>query len=229
MTEPALHVSDDPAAPVAALLAAAAGRGETIVVTGGSTVGAAYERAAALELNWRRASLWWSDERCVPPHDERSNFRLVRRSLLDRLARLPDVRRMRGELPPAEAAAEYEAALEGVELDLLLLSIGADGHVASLFPGSPQLAERNRRATSGPPGLDPMVDRVTMTLPTLLSGGRIVFLVTGEDKADVAARAFTGPVTEELPTSLLRTGDAPIDVYLDRAAAASLDASVRQA
>src|SRR4051794_36796364 len=221
MSEPALHVVDDPVSEVARLLAEAARRGESIVLTGGS-VGPLYERAAALEPDWSRASVWWSDERCVPPDDERANYGLVKRTLLDPLERLPEVHRMRGEIAPAEAADEYDRALDGVRLDLLFLSIGGDGHVASLFPGSPQLAERGRRATSGPAGLDPFVDRVTLTLPTLLAGGRVVFLVTGENKAEIAARAFAGEVTPDVPSSLLRESDAPLDVYLDRAAGSAL-------
>ena len=160
------------------LLADQAARGGSIVLTGGSSVGLAYERAAALQPDWGRVTLWWGDERCVPPDDERSNYRLAKETLLDRLEAPPrDVHRIRGELPPAEAADELDAALEGVELDLLLLGLGTDGHMASLFPGSPQLAVVDRRATSGPPGLEPFVDRVTMTLPALLSARRIVFLI----------------------------------------------------
>ena len=105
----------------------------------------------------------------MPPEDERSNFLLARRTLLDNLERLPEVHRIRGELEPELAALEYDEALEGVQLDLKLLGLGPDAHVASLFPGSPQLAERERRVTSGPAGLEPFVDRVTMTLPMLLS------------------------------------------------------------
>jgi 6-phosphogluconolactonase len=219
MREPALHVLDDPAAAVGGLLAETAAARETIVLTGGSTPGQAYGNAAALEPDWSGVSLWWGDERCVPPDDERSNFALARRTLLDALAEEPDVHRIRGELQPADAAGEYERELEGVELDLLLLGLGPDGHVASLFPGSPQLEERTRLVTSGPAGLEPWVDRVTLTLPALLSAKRIVFLVTGEPKADAVARAFRGPITDEVPASLLRAGAAPIDVYLDTAAA----------
>src|SRR5260221_14130082 len=131
MTEPRLHVLDDPAGAVGDLLAEAARRGESIVLTGGSSPGAAYERAAAVEPDWSSASVWWGDERCVPPDDERSNYLLAKRTLLDRLGEQPDVHRIRGELDPADASGEYEKHLEGVTLDLLLLGLGPDGHVAS--------------------------------------------------------------------------------------------------
>jgi 6-phosphogluconolactonase len=218
MTDPALHVLDDPAAAVGALLAEAARRGEAIVLTGGSTPGRAYEHAAALEPDWSAASVWWGDERCVPPDDERSNYALAKRTLLDRLERGPEVHRIRGELSPTEAAAVYGQEIEGVRLDLVLLGLGPDGHVASLFPGSPQLLVRERLVTSGPAGLEPFVDRVTLTLPALLSAGRIVFLVTGAEKAGAVAGAFGGEIGLS-PASLLRSGTAPIDVYLDAAAA----------
>jgi 6-phosphogluconolactonase len=218
VTDPHLHVEDEPARRVGELLAAAARDGQTIVLTGGTSVGHAYEHAAALEPDWSGSSVWWGDERCVPPDDERSNYLLAKRTLLDRLDDEPDVHRIRGELQPADAAGEYEKALDGVGLDFLLLGLGPDAHVASLFPGSPQLAERERLVTSGPAGLEPYVDRVTLTLPALLSARRIVFLVTGADKAGAVRRAFRDEIGEDAPASLLRRGDAPIDVYLDAAA-----------
>ena len=218
MSEPRFHVADDPAADVAELLAAEARRGGTIVLTGGSSPGRAYELAAALEPDWKRATVFWGDERCVHPGDERSNYGLARRTLLDRLFSLPTVHRIRGELPPAEAAARYEEELEGVPLDLLLLGLGPDAHVASLFPGSPQVAERERLVVSGPAGLEPFVDRVTMTLPALLAARQTVVLTGGASKADAVERAFRGPIDEAAPASLLRTGEGPLDVYLDPAA-----------
>ena len=218
MTDAQLHVEDEPARRVGELLAGAARDAQTIVLTGGTSVGNAYQHAATLEPDWSEASVWWGDERCVPPDDERSNYLLAKRTLFDRLDDEPDVHRIRGELQPADAAGEYEKALDGVRLDLLLLGLGPDAHIASLFPGSPQLAEHDRLVTSGPAGLEPYVDRVTLTLPALLSARRIVFLVTGADKADAVRRSFRDEISEDAPASLLRRGDVPIDVYLDAAA-----------
>jgi len=222
MPELRLHVLDDPTAAVAELLATQASSASAIVLTGGTSIGRAYELAAAAQPDWHRVSLWWGDERCVPPQDERSNYGLARRMLLDRLSALPVIHRIRGELEPTDAARAYDEALAGVQLELLLLGLGRDGHVASLFPGSVQLRERGRRVTSGPAGLEPFVERVTMTLPTLCSASRIVFLVTGAAKASAVARAFRGPISDDTPASLLRESDAAIEVFCDLDAAASV-------
>jgi 6-phosphogluconolactonase len=220
---PELHVADDPAADFARLIADRAAGGGSIVLTGGSTPGRAYERAAALQPDWGRVVLWWGDERAVPPDDERSNYRLAKETLLDRLEDPPrEIHRIRGELQPAAAAAELDSALEGAGLDLMLLGLGPDGHIASLFPGSPQLLVEDRRATSGPAGLEPFVDRVTMTLPTIRSARQIALLVTGEEKADAVSRAFQGDITGDIPASLLRLAPAPIQVFLDQPAASKL-------
>jgi 6-phosphogluconolactonase len=221
-----LHVSDDPARAVARALADQAARGGSIVLTGGSTPGKAYDLAAELQPDWGPVTLWWGDERCVPPDDENSNYRLAAETLLAHLETPPaELRRIRGELPAAQAAAELDSELDGVVLDLMLLGVGADGHIASLFPGSPQLAVEDRRATSGPPGLEPWVDRVTMTLPTIRAARRIVFLVTGRAKSDAVAAAFDGPVTEDVPASLTRLSPNPIEVFLDEAAGSKLSQS----
>lgn len=214
----------DPARVVGGLLAAQASRGGSIVLTGGSAPGRAYEIAAAEQPDWSGVSLWWGDERCVPPEDERSNYRLARETLLDHLEAPPaEIHRIRGELPPAAAADELDRALDGVTLDLLLLGLGPDGHMASLFSGSPQLDVTDARATSGPPGLAPFVERVTLTLPAIQAAARIVFLVIGAAKADAVRASFGGEVSRDVPASLARLAAAPVEVYLDAAAAAGLE------
>jgi 6-phosphogluconolactonase len=220
---PDLHIVDDPAVPIAELLADQARRGGSIVLTGGSSAGPPYQRAAALEPDWSKVTLWWGDDRCVPPDHEWSNYRLAKETLLDNLAKQPrEVHRIRGELTPEEAAAELDQALEGVELDLLLLGLGPDAHVGSLFPGSAQLAVEDRRATSGPAGLEPWVDRVTMTMPEIRSAKRIVFIVDGASKADAVARAFGGEISADAPASLVLLAPITVEVFLDHAAAAKI-------
>jgi 6-phosphogluconolactonase len=220
---PELHVVDDPGAAVGDLVADQAARGGSIVLTGGSTPGKAYERAAARTPDWSKVTLWWGDERCVPPDDERSNYRLAHDALLSRLAVQPrEAHRIRGELEPIAAAEELSEALAGVELDLLLLGVGPDGHTASLFPGSPQLDVTDRPATHGPAGLEPWVERVTFTLPTINAAKRIVFLVAGAAKADAVERAFGSEISHDVPASLTRLAPVPVEVFLDGAAAARM-------
>ena len=224
--QPELRIVDDPAAAVGELLADQAARGGSIVLTGGSTPGKAYERAAERTPDWGRVTVWWGDERCVPPDDELSNYRLAKETLLDRLEVQPHaVHRIKGELPPADAARELDAELADAQLDLLLLGMGPDGHVASLFPGSPQLQVEDRRAAAGPPGLEPFVDRVTMTMPTLRTAHRIVFLIAGEEKADAAARAFGPEIAYDVPASLVRLAPVRVEVFLDAAAGSKLGAT----
>jgi 6-phosphogluconolactonase len=221
--QPDVHIVDDPAAAVGGLLAEQARRGGSIVLTGGSTPGSAYRHAAELEPDWSKVTLWWGDERCVPPDDERSNYRLAKETLLDLLEKPPAAtHRIRGEAPPAEAADELDAALADVTLDFLLLGLGPDGHMASLFPGSPQLEVTDRRAIDGPAGLEPWVHRVTFTVPTIQAARRVLFLVSGSSKAEAVARAFGGDISAEVPASLSRRASR-VEVFLDRAAGDKLD------
>jgi 6-phosphogluconolactonase len=204
----------------AELLARRAEPGGHIALSGGSTPRPAYEAAARLQPDWSRTELWFADERCVPPDDERSNYRLVRESLLDRLDRPPAIEhRVRGELSPEEAADAYEAELRGIVLDCVLLGIGPDAHTASLFPNDPALDELRRRAVAV---RRPDVDRVTLTIPPLNAADTIVFLVVGAEKADAVARAFAGEPDPAAPASLVRSASGTTVALLDRAAAARL-------
>jgi 6-phosphogluconolactonase len=224
MSDVELRVVDDAdsaAEATAQVVAQAARAGGDVGLSGGSGPRVAYERASILQPDWSGVELWWIDERCVPPDDGRSNYRMIRESLLDGLARPPRaVHRIRGELPPQEAADDYDAALDGVTLALALMGVGADGHTASLFPNAPTLDETGRRAVAADAGLEPFVPRVTLTRPTLESAETMVYLATGEGKADAVARAFAQPPSQETPASLVR-GRRTVAI-LDRAAASQL-------
>ena len=213
---------EDAAQRVAELLAEAARLGQEIALTGGSTPARAYELAAELEPDWSDAGVWWGDERCVPPEDELSNFGLAKRTLLDNLEHQPGrVHRIRGEDGPAAAAA-YDRELRGMTLDLVLLGLGPDGHVASLFPDGPGLDETERLVIPAEPKLDPYVERVTLTPPALRSARRIVFLVTGAEKAEAVERALAGPPEPAVPGSMVRSDGGETLAVIDRDAASRL-------
>ena len=215
--------AEEAARRTAELLATAARAGGHIALSGGSGPERAYELAAVLEPDWSRVEVWWGDDRCVPPDDELSNYRMAKEALLDRLAVPPAaVHRIEGELAPAEAADRYNRALQGVRLDLNLLGIGPDGHTASLFPNAPTLDVRDRLAVAAEPGLEPFVPRVTLTVPANSAAAHVLFVVTGAAKADAARRAFGGPPDPGTPASLVRSKSGRTTAILDREAASEL-------
>lgn len=208
---------------VAERLVAVARAGGSVVLTGGSGPKRAYELAAELEPDWSAAEVWWGDERCVEPEDERSNYRLAKETLLDALSAPPVVvHRIRGELGKDAGAGAYEEELGSTALDLVLLGLGPDGHVASLFPNEPSLDVHDRRAIGTEPKLEPYVDRISLTLPALNDAEAVLFVVTGESKADAVARAFAGEATKATPGSLVRVENGNTVAVLDEAAAAKL-------
>jgi 6-phosphogluconolactonase len=212
------------AAVVAERLARAAREGGNVVLTGGTTPELAYKEAAKREPDWHKVDLWWGDERCVPPDDKNSNYGMAKRALLDRLEQQPrSVHRMKGELGKEEAAADYERELGDTQLDLLLLGVGPDGHIASLYPNAPTLRQR-KKVLPAEAELEPFIDRVTLSLPVFRSAQEILFLLAGEAKADAAARAFGEKPSPDTPASLVRAKDGKTVVILDRAAAAKLRA-----
>ena len=228
-----LEIVDDPARGCAALMVGAAIGGGNIVLTGGSTPRIAYQHfvdaVQRVGIDLSRTTLWIGDERCVDPDDDRSNYKMIKESLLDPLGdRAPRFERMKGELGPDEGATDYEQILRDAGtpvFDLMLLGIGSDGHCASLFPGQATLTERQRLVVGVPEaGLEPFVPRISMTIPTLVRSRQIVFLATGDSKADAIARAF-GPDAEpdpSTPSSLLVPEADAITVLVDDAAASRL-------
>ena len=178
----------------------------TMALSGGSTPRRLYQLLAdadgpyAAALRWDRIHLFFGDERHVPPEDPDSNYRMVSETLLSRIT-VASVHRMRGELPEAAAAAEsYEgdlarffeidaAADPPPRIDVVLLGLGADGHTASLFPGSPALDERRRWVVA--PFVERLgASRITLTLPVLNRAREVLFLVSGLAKAHALARAL---------------------------------------
>jgi len=198
--------------------------GGHIVLTGGSTPHLAYELAAMLEPDWSRVELWWGDERCVPPDDERSNYGMAKTGLLDRLESAPAaVHRIEGELGRDEGSTAYRLELTDVgTFDLVLLGLGPDGHIASLFPKFPSLDVKGRDVVGSEAGFEPFVDRISMTLPRIRNTHELLFLVTGEDKAEAVSRALAGDPSPGTPGSLARADEGATRAVLDRAAAARL-------
>jgi 6-phosphogluconolactonase len=230
-----LEVVDDPGRACAAMLVGVAAGGGQIVLAGGSTPRAAYgefvEAVRTVGIDVSGCTMWFSDERCVPPEDERSNYGMVRDALLEPLGEkaAPVVHRMRGELGPFEAAEEYERELRAAgppRFDLVLLGLGPDGHLASMFPDQSSLSERSRLVLGvEEAGWEPYVPRVTLTFPALVNARQILFVATGSSKAEPVAAAF-GPSARpdpHVPSSLLPGMAKEVKVLLDREAAAGLD------
>ncbi|HEY2731506.1 MAG TPA: 6-phosphogluconolactonase [Polyangia bacterium] len=220
---------------IAADAVAARGRFR-FALAGGSTPRALYAHlAAARDLDWAHTDVFFGDERSVGPDDPQSNFRMAREALLAPGGVPPEnVRRMRGEDPDLDAAArDYEAALGGPAappLDLALLGMGADGHTASLFPGTKALDETARLCVAVEvPEL--ATRRLTLTTPVFLAARELLFLVAGADKAETL-RDVLGPSREprRWPSQVLlcRAHPRVALLFCDLAAASKLSASPNQ-
>lgn len=202
----------------------------SVALTGGSGPVQAYrllgEEPLRSRVPWEGVHLFWGDERCVPPGHARSNFRMANEAFISRVPIPPaNVHRMRGELRASEGAEAYARELAaffgpGVpRFDLIHLGVGPDGHVASLFPFSAALAERNRTVTAGlhlPLG-EP---RITLTLPVLNAAARIELPVMGAEKAAIAWAVLRGPIDPyRFPAQFLRPVDGDMVWVMDAAAA----------
>lgn len=205
-----------------------------VALAGGSTPRDTYQRLAAADLaplvSWRNVQFFWGDERCVAPHHPDSNFRMARDTLLDKVP-VPqsNLHRIQGELKPQEAAQTYAEELRTVfnsrrrpHFDLVLLGMGADGHTASLFPGSPALNELRRWVVAVfASQLDAW--RVTLTPPLLNAARQVIFLVAGTAKAARVKEVLHGERDpRRLPAQLVRPKHGSVIWMMDQAAAAEL-------
>ncbi len=206
----------------AALIATIAAEGEAqLALAGGTTPRVAYEQLARISgIDWTRVNVYFGDERAVPATHPDSNFRMAEAALFSRVA-LPrnNIHRVQTELGDRDVVARTYEALLPERFSLMVLGVGEDGHTASLFPGSPALAERSRRflPVIGP---KPPPERFSVTPPVIEGARQLIVLATGAGKAQAVARALAGPVdVEQTPSALARSGLW----LLDTAAAAQLD------
>jgi 6-phosphogluconolactonase len=185
-----------------------------LALSGGGTPQRTYELLAQEMEGWESVEVWFADERCVPPQDEQSNYRMAAQTLLDRLPAQPAaIHRMQGELGPEEGARRYAQELRELlgkdartpvpRLDLIVLGVGPDGHVASLFPGAPTLdAPEQELCLAVHDSPKPPPERITLSLSVLRAARRCVLLATGASKADAISAALAAP-TSHVPASLL--------------------------
>ncbi len=242
MTEAELRIHEGPealAADVAERLlvvlrdAQAAGRTPHVALTGGTIADTIHETlarvAASAEVDWSDVVFWWGDERFVAPDSEDRNAVLARRALLDRLegldpAHVHEVPSTADAASVDEAAAAYAETMraDGAgEFDVVMLGLGPDGHVASLFPGFDQLGVDDAIAVGVTGSPKPPPERVTLTFPALNRARAVWFVVSGEGKADAAALAMQEGPVREIPARGV-TGREETLWFLDEAAAADL-------
>src|SRR3569832_130903 len=203
-----------------------------LVLSGGSTPKALFELLAtppyAGRIDWTRTHVFWGDERCVPPDDRSSNYRMAREALLDKVPISPEaIHRMRGEDPPQQAAAAYEADLRALfgggapRFDVVLLGMGDNGHTASLFPHLTAVRETSRWVVAEYVG-EVKMWRITMTPPLLNAAARVLFLVVGADKAAMLKRVLQGPRDiDALPAQVIAPAGA-LTWLVDQSAASTL-------
>ena len=209
----------------------------SVALAGGSTPKKLYSLLASdvyrSSLDWTKIIFFFGDERHVPPDSEESNFRMANETLLGPLRISPEqVHRWEGELPNvAEAADNYEmelrAYLQGSErrLDMVLLGLGDDGHTASLFPQTPALYELDRLAVAN--WVEKLgAFRLTMTFPAINDSANIVFLVSGNKKAEALRSVIEGEFRpDDFPAQLVQPVNGTLYWLLDEPAAAGLDSS----
>ncbi len=206
----------------------------TVTLAGGSTPKRTYEILASEDycnrIDWPKVHIFFGDERCVPPDDPQSNFRMAQEALLAHVP-LPgvNIHRMRGEIDPLEAARLYETELRSIfigsnwpRLDLVFLGMGDDGHTASLFPGTAALDEHERWVVEN--HVEKLnTFRITLTAPAINHAAYVAFLVNGTGKAERLPQILNGPrYPHQLPSQLIQPVDGTLEWIVDQAAVARL-------
>ncbi len=215
---------------------AAAARSQfNLALAGGHTPRALYRRLTEPDLAdhfpWSQTHIFWGDERCVPPDHADSNYRMAYEHLLRNVPLPADhIHRMAGEDPPEQAAQRYQAELGRhfggrPRFDLILLGMGEDGHIASLFPNTPGIDDPDRWVIvvphdSPPP---PLVTRLSLTLPVLNAARRLLVLISGVSKAPALARVAQGDLS--LPAARLRPVEDDLSWLADADAAAHISSA----
>lgn len=197
-------------------------RHQALGLAGGSTPKAAYELLGGARVDWSRLTLWVSDERWVPMDHEDRNGRMAKNALGPTAAARMEIPLYGELLEPERAAADYERVLERVipgGPGLVLLGMGDDGHTASLFPGTGALDATDRSYVAN--DVPEKGWRLTATIPYLGLADRLVFLIAGEDKADVLRRILDEQ--EDLPTRSVIASGPDVTLVVDDAAASLLD------
>jgi 6-phosphogluconolactonase len=199
----------------------------SIAVPGGSAAELLLPSLIASSIEWSHVAVYWVDERMVPPGDTDSNFHVARLAWLDKVPIAADrIHRVRGEAPSPAGSEEYARLLrehlgEPARLDLVLLGVGEDGHVASLFPGHRLLRTWDRDVAELDDAPKPPSRRTTLTLRALTAARRIVVFASGPAKAG-ALREALGNEESELPVALVTMGDGPVTFLLDPEAASKI-------
>jgi 6-phosphogluconolactonase len=197
----------------------------SVALSGGSTPKALFDLLAQPayrdRIDWSSLGLYWGDERCVPPEDPDSNYGMTKEHLLDKVP-AGRVYRMKGEIDPKEAAAEYEKLLPAEPFDLALQGLGANSHTASLFPHTDVLKVMDRRVAAVWVQ-EVNMWRITVTIPELQRSRHILFMATGVDKAEAVHTVIKGPLdVESYPAQVVRDAQGTVSWFLDEAAASRL-------
>ena len=206
-----------------------------LAIPGGSVVSLLGRGLAGLPVDASRWEIFWTDERCVPRTDPNSNFHLAKTVLFSGLRLLPgQIHSPPGELGPDAAAQAYETELNAIfgaatlpRFDLVLLGVGEDGHVASLFPGNPAVRETYRRVAPVGNAPKPPPARITLTLPVLNQARHVIVAAAGAGKAEALSRVFAPQRAQlELPAQMLAPRNGDIRWLLDSTAASKLPSSI---